>query len=161
MSGSMANRFPGLFDEPVIDMTAGPTLQAPSGVTWSKDVEAPVSGVTPAARNASASGAQAASTWRNSYAQRLLLHFYKHPQKRLTIAEAAVLMGIKEGSITGPWNHLEHKLGWIVGTGENHTYTTASGLTVHREYHTLTAEGRSAAIALDFNKTRQETGCSD
>jgi hypothetical protein len=132
----------------------------PSGVTWTKDVDVPVSGITPAARNASASGAQAASTWRNTYAQQLLLFFYK--KRRLTIAEAAVLLDIKEGSVTGPWNHLEHKLGWIKGTGEYHTYTeTKSGKPVHREFHVLTPDGRAAAIALDFNKSQKEAGRCD
>lgn len=158
MSG-LQDRFPDLFGEPAVDMTKGPTLEAPSGMTWSKDVEAPVSGSTPAARHASASGAQAATHWRNSYAQQILLHLYRHRDKRLTIAEAAVLLGVKEGSVTGPWNHLEHSLGWIEGTGEYFTHDqTRSGKPVRREYHRLTAAGKSAAIALEFQKSHAGGG---
>jgi hypothetical protein len=145
------------FGEDTIDMSRGPAdgRTAPSGIRWDKDADAPVSGNTPAARQASATGAQMASKYRNSRAQQLLLFFYE--KGRLTIAEAATLLNVKEGSVTGPWNKLEHTLGWIKGTGDYFTWhSSVTRKPVRREYHVLTAEGRSAAIALKHRRDNPE-----
>lgn len=136
-----------------VDMTRGPADgSTPSGIGWEKGTHVPTNGRTPAAKHASATGAMAAAAWRGTRAQALLLHFLA--QGRLTIAEAAILLGCKEGSVTGPWNVLEHELGWIRGTGAYFTYALPpkpgqkAGRTIHREYHELTPEGERKARAL-------------
>ncbi len=138
-----------LFGEPKVDMTRGPVASSgasPSGVSWDKGSEAPISGSTPAARHASATGAMAATPHTGTRAKRLMQLFLS--QGQLTIASAAELLGIKEGSVTGPWRRLERDLGWIEGTGTFYTYALANGRPIRREYHRLTAAGRAVAIDL-------------
>lgn len=139
----------GLFDEPVIDaaLTRGPADigQAPSGVTWNRDADAPVSGSTPAARHASATGGQAAAAKLGGRAKQLLLWFFD--KQRLTLDEARILLNVPINCVTGPWNKCE-KAGWIVGTGEFFSYQ-AGKRTIHREYHRLTDEGRAVAVELE------------
>jgi hypothetical protein len=136
----------GLFDEPMVDMSRRPAdiAEAPSGVRWDKDADAPVSGNTPAARNASATGAQVASTKLGGRAKQLMAWFADKGE--LTIDEARVLLNIPVNCVTGPWSKCE-KVGWIEGTGRYYTYQ-AGGRTIHREYHRLTAEGQKVAEAL-------------
>ena len=139
----------GLFDDPAIDvgLTRGPADvgEAPSGVQW-RDVDVPRRGCTPAAKNASATGAMAAAPKAATRAKGLMWWFLE--KKRLTIAEAATLMNEQEKCVTGPWNRLEHKLGWIRGTGQYFTYRNAAGRPIRREYHELTDEGRKVALEM-------------
>lgn len=118
-----------------VDMNRSPVLERPI---------APVSGNTPAARHASASGAMVASKYSGTRAQQIAL--WMLAKERLTITEAAVLLNTKEGNVCGPWSRLEH-IGWITGTGEYFTWQS-SGRSVHREYHRLTPDGRAAALEL-------------
>lgn len=140
------------FEDDRVDIRRGPVVdgQAPSGVTWDRASDAPVSGRTPAARHASATGSSVASRYRGSRTQDLLITFLR--VGRLTIAEAADVLKVKEGSICGPWNQLEHTFGWIEGTRTYYTYRTSKGQ-VKREYHRLTPAG--AAIAADLTAKRQ------
>jgi len=142
-----------LFGEPKIDMTRGPVGdgQSPSGVNWDKASQAPVSGNTPAARHASATGAAAAAPRIHGRAQQLLRLFSE--RDRVTLDQAREHLDIPINCVTGPWQRLD-KLGWIEGTATYHTYVTAGGRPVRREYHRITAAGRTAALGL----VRQEGG---
>lgn len=130
-----------------VDMSRGPVdgRTAPSGVQWTPPPAAPVSGMTPAAAHASATGAMAAEPAQGTRIEHLLRAFLAHG--RLTIAEAALRLDVKEGSICGPWRRLEHELGWIRGTGTFFVWTTKKGRRVRREYHELTDRGREMAEA--------------
>ena len=142
-----------LFDilNTTVDMARGPVDgQAPSGVRWDKNADAPTGGRTPAARQASATGAMAAAPKVGARIKQLLLWFLT--KERLTIAEAGVLLEVQEKCVTGPWNKLEHTLGWIEGTREYFTYTTAGGRTVRREWHRLTETGLGVARELARQK---------
>lgn len=142
----------GLFDDQGnIDMTRGPADvgRTPSGVRWDKGADAPVSGLTPAARNASATGGQVASAKLGGRAKQLMLWFLDKGQ--LTIDEARVLLNVPVNCVTGPWNRCE-KVGWIIGTGTYFTYQVKNR-PIHREYHRLTDEGRRVAAALNDRKT--------
>lgn len=134
----------GLFGEPKVDMSRGPvgTGDAPSGAAWSKDGMAPVSGTTPAARHASATGAMAASARIHGRSRSLLAHFASTPQ--VTLDAAREHLDIPINCVTGPWRRLE-QLGWIEGTGTFETYTTSGGRVIRREYHRITAAGRDQA----------------
>ncbi len=118
---------------------------APSGIAWDKTVDAPIGGVTPAARNASATGAMATAPKMSGRAKSLVLWF--HDKGRLTLDEARTLLNLPVNCVTGPWRRLE-QLGWIVGTGEYFTYRSALGRPIRREYHQLTFEGQQVAIEL-------------
>lgn len=140
--------------EPEIDstLTKDPVLDgrrgvAPNHILWDRDADCPAQGTTPAAQRASATGAMAAADWRATRIQQLLIAFLDHGPA-LTIAEAAVHMNVKEGSVCGPWNRAEHKLGWIEGTGRFYQWTTRKGRPVTAEYHRLTARGREMAEQL-------------
>jgi hypothetical protein len=123
----------------------------PSGIAWDKTTDAPISGATPAARNASATGAMAAAPKMSGRAKSLVLWF--HDKGRLTLDEARTLLSLPVNCVTGPWRRIE-QLGWIVGTGEYFTYTSTLGRPIRREYHRLTPEGQHVAREL----TRQREG---
>lgn len=129
--------------EPDVDITAPAIGQAPSGVRWEK-VDAPISGNTPAARNASATGAMAAAP-KAAPRVKQLLHWFLE-KNRLTLDEARILLEIPVNCVTGPWSKAE-SAGWIEGTGEFFTYK-AGRRTIHREWHRLTADGRAVALEL-------------
>lgn len=139
----------GLFDEPDLDVTLtrdpADIGKTPGGVEW-RDVDAPRRGNTPAAKNASATGAMAAAPKAAGRTKGLMLWFLE--KRRLTIAEAATLLNQPEKCVTGPWNRIEHKLGWIEGTGEYFTYRNAAGRPIRREYHRLTQAGEQVARAM-------------
>src|SRR5687768_10362908 len=93
---------PGGFNfDPDIDMTAPAIGQAPSGVRWDKGTDAPISGVTPAARNASATGAMAAAPKIGTRVRQLLLWLLE--KDRLTLDEARTLLNLPVNCVTGPW----------------------------------------------------------
>jgi hypothetical protein len=142
---------PAAFDfDPVIDMGSPAIGQAPSGVRWEKQTDAPANGSTPAARHASATGAAAAHAKVNTRIKRLLLFFLDSP--RLTLDQARTLMELPVNCVTGPWNRLEHKLGWIRGTGEFEVIKSAAGRPIRREWHELTVSGRAIALELRRQK---------
>lgn len=114
------------------------------GLDFDRDVNLPVSGRTPVARQASATGAQAAAVVRGRRVVQLLAAFRAHG--RLTIGEASTVTGIKESSVCSCWSRLE-AVGWIEETGECRSYTTSYGRVVRQAYHRLTARGREAATA--------------
>ena len=142
-----------LFTPPAPDMSRGPvaTGDAPSGVTWDKGTLAPVSGNTPAARHASATGAAAAAPRIKGRTKQLLAFFLSRP--RVTLDDARQHLNIPINCVTGPWQRLD-KLKWIEGTGQYFTYTTSGGRVIRREYHRVTAEGRSAAVTYLSSKKR-------
>jgi len=114
------------------------------GIDWTRDTNAPVSGRTPAARHASSTGAMAIAPKAGTLRARMLAAFRQHG--KLTIAECAVITGIKETTVCARWKELE-TAGWIVGTATFQTYR-ASGRVVRREWHELTARGREIAESL-------------
>lgn len=105
------------------------------------DVNAPISGRTPAARHASASGAAVQGVIRSQRMAKILAAFSRY--QTLTIAGCAVVTGMKESSVCSCWNALEHRLGWIEGTGEFDTYAHY-GRTIKREKHRLSTAGHEA-----------------
>lgn len=149
---------PNLFTfTPDVTPTASPVLDGRRGVSagnvlWDKDADMPASGVTPAAKRASATGAMAAADWKATRIQQLLVVFLDAERGELTIAEGAVAINQKEGNVCGPWNRMEHKLGWIEGTGRFYTWTTKKGRPIAAEYHRLTARGREIAQRLREQK---------
>jgi hypothetical protein len=123
----------------------------PGSFDFDRDVNLPVSGRTPAARQASATGAQHAAIVRSVHMRRLLRAFLG--SGRLTIAEASALTGIKEGTVCSVWSRLE-KVEWITGTETFRSYqSVTSGREVRQEYHTLTARGRDVAQQLEGEAT--------
>lgn len=134
----------GLFGEPKIDMARGPVGagESPSGVNWDKATEAPVSGNTPAARHASATGAAAAAP--RIRGRKLLLLQLFLSQELMTLDQARKRMNLEVNHVTGPWASLD-KEGLIEGTSTYLTRVSASGRPVRQEYHRLTAAGRIAA----------------
>ena len=146
----------GLFEvevNPTAPPVSEPAQQSPSGIAWRKDSDVPVSGSTPAARHASATGAAVATAYSGTREQQLLVAFLKGT---LTIAAAAEALNIKEGSVCGPWSRLEKK-GLIEGTKSYFTWESDSGAPVRREWHRLTAAGRQLAEGLsqDLDAKRQ------
>jgi hypothetical protein len=115
------------------------------GFDWNADVNLPVSGTAPAAREASASAAQAIFDRYGERVEKVLIAF--RSKGKLTIADAAVLTAMKESSICSVFGKLK-KIGWITGTGEFFTYTftrSKKQWTIKREYQVLTARGLEAA----------------
>lgn len=116
------------------------------------DINAPISGRTPAARHASASGAAVQGVIRSQRMAKILAAFSRY--QSLTIAGCAVITGMKESSVCSCWNALEHRLGWIEGTGTFERYTH-HGREVKREIHRLTAAGKQAAFHQTVQLVRQ------
>lgn len=115
------------------------------GFDWNDDVNLPVSGLTPAAKEASASGARSVFEGYGDRITKVVTAF--RTRGRLTIAEASGLCAMKESSICSVFGKLK-KLGWIEGTGEFHEYEIKrSGRTweIKREFQILTARGLEAA----------------
>ena len=111
---------------------------------WTRAVDAPISGLTPAARHASATGAQHAAVVRGALMRAMLRAFVNYGP-RLTIAEVAAHVGRQAHAVTSTWSRLE-ALGWIEGTGTFRSYRhPLSGRTIKQEYHQLTARGREVA----------------
>lgn len=102
----------------------------------------PINGLTPAARHASWSGAQAAGLTRGANLLALLDWFGRC--RRMTFADFAKFAGKEQHSLCSTWAAAK-ELGWIVGTGEFYSYTVKSRV-VHREIHSLTPRGRRAVI---------------
>lgn len=112
---------------------------------WNADVSLPVSGGSPAAREASATAAQAIFDRYGERIQKVLTAF--RTRGKLTIAEASEVCAMKEPSICSVFGQLK-KAGWIEGTGEFFTYEftkTKYPRKIKREYQALTARGREAA----------------
>ena len=125
--------------------------QQPS-IDFDADVNIPVSGSTPAARHASASGAAVQGVIRSQRMARILAAFSRY--QKLTIAGCSIVTGMKEASVCSCWNALEHKLGWIEGTGTFERYS-CHGRIVKREIHVLTAAGKQAAFHQTVQLIRQ------
>ncbi len=109
-------------------------------LNWDADISLPVSGSTPAARHASASGAQAAAVVFGGRASKVLAAFAKFG--RLTIAQASEVTGLSIQSTCSVWAKLE-RAGYIVGTGEFYRYQV-HGREVKREWHELTELGQAS-----------------
>lgn len=119
---------------------------------WDEDGGLPVKGATPAAKHASATGAAVAGVIRSERMARILAAFSRY--QRLTIAGCSTVTGMKEASVCSCWNAMEHKLGWIEGTGTFETYAH-HGRTVKREIHRLTAAGKRAAFSQTVQLVKQ------
>lgn len=112
---------------------------------WNADVNLPVSGTSPAAREASATAAQAIFDRYGERVQKVLTAF--RTRGKLTIREASEVCAMRESSICSVFGQLK-KAGWIEGTGEFFTYDfTRAKKTwrIKREYQVLTARGLEAA----------------
>lgn len=112
---------------------------------WNADVSLPVAGHSPAAKEASASAAQAIFDRYGERVQKVLTAF--RTRGRLTIAEASAICAMKEPSVCSVFGQLK-KAEWIVGTGEFHVYEFKKAKRtwkIKREFQVLTAEGRAAA----------------
>ncbi len=115
------------------------------GFDWNADVNLPVSGISPAAREASASAAQAIFDRYGGRIQKVLTAF--RTRGKLTIREASEVCAMREPSICSVFGKLK-KVGWIAGTGEYFTYEFKKGKyprTIKREFCVLTARGLEAA----------------
>jgi hypothetical protein len=114
------------------------------GFDWNADVNLPVAGSSPAAREASASAAQAIFDRYGDRVEKVLVAF--RTRGKLTIAEAAEVCAMKESSICSVFGKLK-KIEWITGTGEFFTYTLKRKYprTIKREFIVLTARGLEAA----------------
>ena len=115
------------------------------GFVWNEDVSLPVSGLSPAAREASATAANAVFDSYGERIQKVLTAF--RSRGKLTIAEAAGVCAMKEPSICSVFGKLK-KLEWIEGTGEFQRYSIKrSGKTwpIKREFQKLTPRGLEAA----------------
>lgn len=103
--------------------------------TWDADVNLPVSGRTPAAAHASATGAQAAAVVHGKKLRALRQAFADAPGHRLTLAGCAAMMGCADHTLCSTWDRAKRVLRWIEGTGEFVSYRTSYGKTVKREVH--------------------------
>lgn len=115
------------------------------GFDWNADVNLPVSGSSPAARESSASAAQAIASHYSERVDKVLVAF--RSKGRLTIAEAAEVCAMSTQSICSVFGKLK-KLEWIEGTGEFFTYTIKKSKRewkIKREYQVLTDRGLEAA----------------
>lgn len=112
---------------------------------WNADINLPVSGVSPSARHASASAAQAVSIRYSERVEKVLTAF--RARGKLTIREASEVCAMRESSICSVFGQLR-KAGWIAGTGEFFSYeVTRSGRSwrIKREFQILTPRGLEAA----------------
>jgi hypothetical protein len=116
-----------------------------TGFDWNADVNLPVAGCSPAAREASASAAQAIFDRYGERVQKVLTAF--RTRGKLTIREASDVCAMRESSICSVFGQLK-KAGWIQGTGEFFTYEFKQSKyprKVRREFQVLTARGIEAA----------------
>lgn len=114
-------------------------------INWNADMDLPVSGLSPAAREASATAANAVFDGYGERIEKVLIAF--RSKGKLTISEASGICAMKESSICSVFGKLK-KLEWITGTGEFFRYEIKrSGKTwpIKREYQVLTARGLEAA----------------
>lgn len=115
------------------------------GFDWNADVDLPVAGLAPAAREASASAAHAIFDRYGERVQKMLTAF--RTRGKLTINEAHVVTGMAEKSVCSVFGQLK-KAGWITGTGEFFTYEFKKAKHVwkiKREFQILTPRGLEAA----------------
>lgn len=114
------------------------------GFNWNEDCNLPISGISPAAREASASAAQAIFDRYGDRVTKVLTAF--RLRGKLTIREASEICGMRESSICSVFGQLK-KAEWITGTGEFFTYTLKGKYprVIRREYQILTSRGLEAA----------------
>lgn len=111
-------------------------------IPWDRDVSLPVSGLTPAARHASASGAQAAGKGQSGRTRAYLRMLAEHGP--CNDMEASALLGCYRTSI----NSIRHALmyaGLVEETGQFDVETFASGRVTRRQRYALTARGQEVA----------------
>ena len=113
-------------------------------IPWDVDCNLPVGGISPAAREASASAAQAIFGRYSERVEKVLVAF--RARGKLTIREASEVCGMRESSVCSVFGQLK-KAGWIQGTGEFFTYTLKGKYprAIKREFQILTPRGLEAA----------------
>lgn len=112
---------------------------------WNADVNLPVAGRTPAAKEASASAAQAIFDRYGERVEKVLTAF--RLRGKLTIREASEVCAMRESSICSVFGQLK-KAGWIQGTGEFFVYEFKHSKyprKIRREFQALTPRGLEAA----------------